>query len=93
LAAKEDLPEGAEGRGGGSDESTVDWDAEWKKVVSNRDQPTERPGKNYYKSDAEIAAIRAANQLQETTMEATKKISVEVPSWNSVKSDPKVRSY
>ena len=25
-------------------EGSVDWDAEWKKVVENRDQPDKRPG-------------------------------------------------
>lgn len=36
----------------------VDWDAEWKKVAKNNDQlRTNRPGKDFYKSDAEIAAI------------------------------------
>lgn len=25
----------------------VDWDAEWKKVLANKDQPKERPGKDF----------------------------------------------
>ena len=25
----------------------VDWDAEWKKVLANKDQPVERPGKDF----------------------------------------------
>jgi hypothetical protein len=38
---------------------SVDWDAEWKKVMKNKDNisSSDRPGKNFYKSDAEIAAI------------------------------------
>ena len=33
---------------------SVDWDAEWQKVVKDQDQPSKRPGK--YKTQAEIAA-------------------------------------
>jgi len=59
-----------------SDDSTeysgsVDWDAEWKKVVEKKGQLEsggERPGKDFYKSEAEITAIQAANK-------ATKKIT------------------
>jgi hypothetical protein len=37
---------------------TVDWDAEWKKVVNNGGTTkADRPGKEFYKSEAEIAAI------------------------------------
>jgi hypothetical protein len=38
---------------------SVDWDAEWKKVVKNQDamNTRDRPGKDFYKSEAEIAAI------------------------------------
>jgi hypothetical protein len=37
---------------------TVDWDAEWKKVVKNGGTTkADRPGKEFYKSEAEIAAI------------------------------------
>ena len=47
----------------------VTWigDAEWKKVVESKAKK-ERPGKDFYKSDAEIAAIKAANKAQETTL-------------------------
>ena len=37
---------------------SVDWDAEWQKVVKDQDQPSKRPGK--YKSQAEIAASKYA---------------------------------
>jgi hypothetical protein len=38
---------------------SVDWDAEWKKVMKNKDSISsmDRPGKDFYKSEAEIAAI------------------------------------
>jgi hypothetical protein len=39
---------------------SVDWDAEWKKVVKNggvASNSGDRPGKDFYKSEAEIAAI------------------------------------
>lgn len=28
-------------------EGNVDWDEEWKKVMANKDQPKERPGKDF----------------------------------------------
>ena len=66
----------------------VDWDSEWKKVVeresksSIRTQSSERPGKDFYKSDAEIAAIRAANKAQTQVQ----KISNKLPSMPSASS-------
>jgi hypothetical protein len=41
---------------------SIDWDAEWKKVVKEKKTMSttatkERPGSGYYKSEAEIAAI------------------------------------
>ena len=37
---------------------SVDWDAEWKKVMKDKDTLSKnRPGQDFYKSDAEIAAI------------------------------------
>lgn len=36
---------------------SVDWDAEWKKVMKEKEQRKERPGTGYYKTEAEIAAI------------------------------------
>ena len=64
----------------------VDWDSEWKKVVakerSGASSSTERPGKGYYKSDAEIAAIRAANKAQKEMQS----ISSKLPSMPSASS-------
>lgn len=66
--------------------SSVDWDAEWKKVVRNKSQPIERPGKDFYKSEAEIAAIRAANLAARQAQNAASNL----PSWRSLKGDWKV---
>jgi hypothetical protein len=68
---------------------SVDWDAEWKKVVKSKGSPTKsRPGKDYYKSEAEIAAIRVANEAQKQVNTVQDKITLpEVPSWDSVKGD------
>jgi hypothetical protein len=61
----------------------IDWDAEWKKVVRNQNQPAERPGKDYYKSEAEIAAIRAANAANKQVSNAVSGI----PTWRALKGD------
>lgn len=61
----------------------IDWDAEWKKVVRNQNQPTERPGKDFYKSEAEIAAIRAANAANNQVSNAVSGI----PTWRALKGD------
>jgi hypothetical protein len=61
----------------------VDWDAEWKKVVEAEragKKVAERPGKDFYKSDAELAAIRAAKQAQAEAQ----KISEKLPSMPSM---------
>lgn len=54
----------------------VDWDAEWKKVVQKEKAgvPIERPGKDFYKSDVELAAIRAANKATTKVQEIQKKL-------------------
>lgn len=44
-------------------EGEVDWDEEWKKVVSNQDQPKKRPMGNY-KSDVEIAATKVKRSAE-----------------------------
>jgi len=66
-------------------DSDVDWDAEWKKVVKNKDQPSERPKgiNDYAKSDIEIAALRTKNQVE------SKLRDIEVPSFrfDSLKGD------
>jgi hypothetical protein len=70
-------------------ESKIDWDAEWKKVKKNQGQPSERPGKNFYKSEAELAAIRAANRAASELNEKASFLS-SVPSFDSLKGDWKV---
>lgn len=62
---------------------TTDWDAEWKKVMANQAQPIERPGKDFYKSEAEIAAIRAANEAASKASRLTSSL----PSWQQLQGD------
>ena len=71
---------------GDSYDGDIDWDAEWKKVVQNRDQPKTRPGN--YKNDVE----RAMLQTQRATGEQMKKVKIVTPDINmkSLQSDPKV---
>ena len=61
---------------GESYEGSVDWDAEWKKVVEDRDQPAERPGK--YKSQAEIAAIKTTNKVAKNVFDASQDMKSKV---------------
>lgn len=59
-------------------EGNVDWDAEWQKVVQNRDQPTTRPGN--YKSPVEIAAIKATNKVAKNVFDASQDMKSNMPS-------------
>ncbi len=72
--------------GGDSYEGDIDWDAEWKKVVENRDQPKTRPGQ--YKSDVE----RALLQTTKATGQQIKKVKIVKPDINirSLQGDAKV---
>ena len=65
-------------------EGSVDWDEEWKKVVSGRDQPTKRPGN--YKSQAEIQAIKTTNKVAKNVFEAKSKLP-SPPSIRSLQGD------
>ena len=65
-------------------EGTVDWDAEWQKVVQNRDQPTQRPGS--YKSPVEIAAIKATNKVAKNVFDASQDMKSSMPSVPSIQS-------
>ena len=65
-------------------EGSVDWDAEWKKVVENRDQPTQRPGK--YRSQAEIVAIKATNKVAKNVFEASQDMKAKLPKAPSIRS-------
>jgi hypothetical protein len=76
---------------GGSPSSSIDWDAEWKKVVKEQSlgkTTGARPGQNYYKSEAEIAAIQATNEAAKQVVRA----QASIPTWESVKGDWKVRA-
>ena len=65
-------------------EGTVDWDAEWQKVVQNRDQPPQRPGS--YKSPVEIAAIKATNKVAKNVFDASQDMKSSMPSVPSIQS-------
>jgi hypothetical protein len=65
-------------------QGSVDWDAEWKKVVENRDQPPTRPGN--YKSPAEIAAIKATNKVAKNVFDASQDMKSNLPSAPSIRS-------
>lgn len=65
-------------------EGSVDWDAEWKKVVENRDQPSKRPGN--YKSQAEIAVTKATNKVAKNVYDASKEMKESLPSTPSIRS-------
>lgn len=67
----------------------IDWDAEWKKVVQKQNAAADRPGKDFYKSEAQIAAIRAANKASRN-IDNTVKDLPSLPSWRSLKGDWKV---
>ena len=65
---------------------SVDWDAEWKKVVEDRDQPKQRPGQ--YKSQVEIEAIKATNKVAKNVFQASQEVkSNTVQNWSSLKGD------
>lgn len=55
---------------------SIDWDAEWKKVMQKEKsgEKIERPGKDFYKTDAELAAIRAANKAQNEMQKMSSKL-------------------
>ena len=72
---------------------SVDWDAEWKKVVASEaksEGATERPGKGFYKSEAEVAAIKAANKAASTAAEAGSNVLNALPDIRSLSGDWKV---
>ena len=69
---------------GDSYEGSVDWDAEWKKVVENRDQPAKRPGE--YKSQAEIAAIKATNKVAKNVFDASQEMKSKMPAAPNMRS-------
>jgi hypothetical protein len=71
---------------------SVDWDAEWKKVVASDGKVTGgRPGKDFYKSDVEITAIKAANQARDKAVKVGYTIKEATPDVRSLSGDWRVR--
>ncbi|KAL3788174.1 hypothetical protein ACHAWO_011755 [Cyclotella atomus] len=74
-------------------ESSVDWDAEWKKVVENKDQPAKRPNPVSDRSILEIEATVAKNKVKravaKNVFEAKEEMrrSVSGFSWRSLQGD------
>ena len=68
---------------------SVDWDAEWKKVVSEGklEDNKDRPGQGYYKSEAEIQAIKAANEASKKISEASSSVTNALPDVRSLSGD------
>ena len=68
--------------------SEVDWDAEWKKVMDDQRlcKKAERPGAGFYKTEAEIKAIQAANKAAQQA----RQVQASLPSWQMLKGDWKV---
>jgi len=65
-------------------EGSVDWDAEWKNVVNDQNQPKQRPGN--YKSQPEIAAIKATNKVAKNVYDASKEMKASLPAAPSIRS-------
>lgn len=78
-------------------EGSVDWDAEWKKQMQRENAAgsvgVERPGKDYYKSEAEIAAIKAVNKASEKAAKAGAGVANAMPDIRSLSGDWKVRMF
>lgn len=65
LRAQVGSDEGDSTPSGDSYEGDIDWDAEWKKVVAQKGQKIDRPGKDFYKNDAQKAAAKATRVASE----------------------------
>lgn len=86
LSEDDDFPSDDSAEYSGS----VDWDAEWKKVVEKDgklESGGERPGKDFYKSEAEIAAIKAANSATKKASEAGNSVANAMPDMGSLSGD------
>lgn len=71
-------------------ESDIDWDNEWKKVVQNEGKlggGGSRPGNDFYKSEAEISAIKAANKAAMKAAEVTSSVTSSMPQMSSFTGD------
>mmetsp|Transcript_12336 Transcript_12336/g.23117 ORF Transcript_12336/g.23117 Transcript_12336/m.23117 type:complete len:182 (+) Transcript_12336:139-684(+) len=78
LGAQVGSDEGDTTPGGDSYEGEIDWDAEWKKVVQQKGQKLDRPGKDFYKNDAQKVAAKATR----VASEQIQKIKVVKPDVN-----------
>jgi hypothetical protein len=78
LGAQVGSDEGDTTPSGDSYEGEIDWDAEWKKVVQQKGQKVDRPGKDFYKSDAQKVAAKATR----VASEQIRKIKVVQPDVN-----------
>jgi hypothetical protein len=71
-------------------ESSIDWDNEWKKVVRNEgklDGGESRPGNDFYKSEAEISAIKATNKAAFKAAEVSASVTNNIPQMSSLVGD------
>jgi hypothetical protein len=72
-------------------ESSVDWDSEWKKVVENQGKldggESRRPGSDYYKSEAEISAIKATNKAAFQAAQVSSKVTNNIPPLSTLTGD------
>jgi len=87
------LPEEQEDLIGAPYESSIDWDAEWKKVVDNKDQPAKRPNPITDRSILEIRAKIAQNKVAKNVYDAKRELERNVSrdfNWSSLQGDWKV---
>ena len=76
---------------GESYKGDVDWDAEWKKVVDEKNNNANRPGKDFYKNDVEKAAAKATRAAQEQVINVSKNLpKVQTPDIRSLQGDATV---
>lgn len=77
----DDFPDNTDYKG------NVDWDAEWKKVMENKDSKRPRPGSDFYKTDVEIALTKTVNKAASKVAKASSQLDVPNMNWNSLKGD------
>jgi len=69
-------------------DGNVDWDGEWKKVVSQQSEKVDRPGNDFYKNDAEKVVIKSVNKVAEGVVKARDSLPrVEAPNIKSLQGD------
>ena len=74
-------------------DGNVDWDGEWKKVVSQQSEKVDRPGNDFYKNDAEKVVIKSVNKVAEGVVKARDSLPrVEAPNIKSLQGDWKASS-